>query len=262
MKDTSGRTLQNAFAFYDPDGHCLKTSQATFLSDLMSCSPTLPQSGSMRNGALFERPMLEPPISVDACTSWLPTPTATPYGSNQSPSPNAAVRPGLEALVKVLPTPTATDAKNSRNSTANRRPGAKFNSGDTLLDAVTKLLPTPTASDGKGGPGHPSTKQGGAEPQNGTCRDEWGPYDAAIRRWEIVNGPAPPPTDVNGRLNADLTDWMMGFPPGWTVIRGVSRPKRLKMGGNAVVPAQAIHAFTGLMGRLTKDINSPQLCYK
>lgn len=37
----------------------------------------------------------------------LPTPSATEYGSNQSPSPGAAVRPSLDGLVKLLPTPRA-----------------------------------------------------------------------------------------------------------------------------------------------------------
>lgn len=35
--------------------------------------------------------------------SMLPTPTATPYGNNQSPSAGPAVRPSLEALVQMLP---------------------------------------------------------------------------------------------------------------------------------------------------------------
>lgn len=34
----------------------------------------------------------------------LPTPTATPYGNNQSPTPGAAVRPSLESLIPALST--------------------------------------------------------------------------------------------------------------------------------------------------------------
>lgn len=40
-----------------------------------------------------------------------PTPTAEAYGNNQSPSPNAAVRPGLDQLAKTWPTPLALDAE-------------------------------------------------------------------------------------------------------------------------------------------------------
>lgn len=45
----------------------------------------------------------------------LPTPTATPYGNNQSPSPGAAVRPSLDSLAPtLLPTPRAAAARTSR----------------------------------------------------------------------------------------------------------------------------------------------------
>ncbi len=48
----------------------------------------------------------------------LPTPTATEYGNNQSPSEGAAIRPSLPALVRLLPTPVKGDGKGSRQSTA------------------------------------------------------------------------------------------------------------------------------------------------
>lgn len=85
----------------------------------------------------------------------LPTPTATPYGSNQSPSPGAAVRPSLTSLAsgQLLPTPTATDSKGSRGSSRDGTPYTAT-SGVTLTDATERLLPTPKATDGtKGGPG-------------------------------------------------------------------------------------------------------------
>ena len=41
----------------------------------------------------------------------LPTPTATPYGSNQSPSPGASVRPSLDGVVSLLPTPTTPNPR-------------------------------------------------------------------------------------------------------------------------------------------------------
>ncbi|MFD7066099.1 hypothetical protein ACFV97_02560 [Streptomyces sp. NPDC059913] len=50
------------------------------------------------------------PTLLDAARHLLPTPTATPYGNNQSPSPGAAVRPSLNSLAShLLPTPTAAD---------------------------------------------------------------------------------------------------------------------------------------------------------
>ncbi|WP_205048941.1 hypothetical protein [Streptomyces alboflavus] len=47
----------------------------------------------------------------------LPTPTATPYGSNQSESEGAAVRPSLQSVAPtLLPTPVAADADRSTST--------------------------------------------------------------------------------------------------------------------------------------------------
>jgi DNA (cytosine-5)-methyltransferase 1 len=76
----------------------------------------------------------------------LPTPTATPYGNNQSPSADAAVRPSLDSLAKLLPTPRASDGeKGGPNQGGPNQRGSK---GDLALSAtVAHLLPTPRASD-------------------------------------------------------------------------------------------------------------------
>jgi hypothetical protein len=72
----------------------------------------------------------------------LPTPVATPYGTNQSPSPGAAVRPSLEALLK---TPTAQLAVNSGSQHPDKRRAGGH--GPTLADQVEHdLLPTPVTN--------------------------------------------------------------------------------------------------------------------
>ena len=72
---------------------------------------TWPISGSMRSGMCFQRPASERLTKGDD-SGLLPTPKATPYGSNQSPSSGAKVRPSLEQIAKhQYPTPTAGDAK-------------------------------------------------------------------------------------------------------------------------------------------------------
>lgn len=45
----------------------------------------------------------------------------------------------------------------------------------------------------------------------------------------------------------EFVEWMMGFPIGWT--EGVARTHRLRMLGNAVLPAQAVLALSLLDGR-------------
>lgn len=69
------------------------------------------------------------PTLADEIEHLLPTPTATPYGSNQSPSPGAAVRPSLEGVARLLPTPTAMDQNSS---------GGSNETHVTLTDAVVR----------------------------------------------------------------------------------------------------------------------------
>lgn len=80
----------------------------------------------------------------------------------------------------------------------------------------------------------------------------WGPYGAAVRRWEAVLGqPAPVPTDKNGRLAPPFVEWVMGLPAGWvTDVPGIPRNAQLKALGNGVVPQQGAAAFRILAERL------------
>jgi DNA (cytosine-5)-methyltransferase 1 len=172
---------------------------------------------------------------------------------------------------KLLPTPTVMDAASSRNSTANRSdPNSTHHSGETLLDALT-LLPTPRTTDGQGGGRHGdggldlrTTAQtlADAEHAGPLCTEagetqgvsgegggtDWGKYTPAIRRWERIFRPAPAPRDGKGRLNVDLTEWMMGAPKSW--CEGLSRTAAIRGYGNAVVvqvaEAVALWALEGL----------------
>ena len=121
----------------------------------------------------------------------------------------------------------------------------------TLPTAAASLLPTPRASD-TGTPGRRPGK-GWRPPLSAvvlplwTQAEErtgrWGPYTAAITRWETVTRPAPPPTDAAGRLRADFVEWMQGLEPGWvTATPGLGRPAQLTALGNGVVPQQATRA--------------------
>lgn len=76
----------------------------------------------------------------------------------------------------------------------------------------------------------------------------WGKYEAAVMRWESTSGrPAPSPVEEGtNRLNARFVEWMMGFPENW--VDGLPRTAQLKALGNAVVPAQALHALGILTG--------------
>ena len=124
-------------------------------------------------------------------------------------------------------------------------------------DGLT-LLPTPTARDWKDGATDPD-----AMPVNGLLgRAVWhdfGPYTAAIARWEAVIGrPAPSPTEPgsNGRprLSSAFVEWMMGLPDGHVTGVGIPRNAQLKALGNGVVPAQAALALSLLLPRLAQEV--------
>lgn len=81
----------------------------------------------------------------------------------------------------------------------------------------------------------------------------WGKYEPAVRRQESLTRPAPIPAEPgrNGkpRLSPRFSEWLMGLPDGWvTDVPGVSRVGQLKAIGNGVCPAQAVAAFTDLLG--------------
>lgn len=111
-----------------------------------------------------------PPLS-QVVLPLLPTPTATPYGSNRSTSPGASVRPSLEKLAPaLLPTPTVGDSKGARQATAaNPR-----SPSPTLTDLVWRgdLTPPPspagsTSSDGPPPPPPTSTDASPRSSSNG-----------------------------------------------------------------------------------------------
>ena len=175
----------------------------------------------------------------------LPTPTATPYGSNQSMSPGAAVRPSLDGIIQLLPTPRSSDTNGA---------GVHGNGGLDLRSAVD-LLPTPRATNMEN---RQSERFRGADGNfygllNGLT--DWGKYADAIARWEAIHGPAPVPTMTsprsgNQQLSPAFTEWMMGLPAGWiTDVPGITRTEALKACGNGVVPQQAEAALRFMLAR-------------
>lgn len=87
---------------------------------------------------------------------------------------------------------------------------------------------------------------------------DWREYEAAIRRWERLTRPAPPPTILsakgNPRLSGRFAEWMMGLPDGWvTDVPGVSNNDALRLCGNGVVPPQAEAALRWLLGQAEEE---------
>ncbi|MCG5215465.1 DNA cytosine methyltransferase [Streptosporangium sp. KLBMP 9127] len=77
---------------------------------------------------------------------------------------------------------------------------------------------------------------------------DWGPYGAAVRRWEAASDrPAPDPTELGTRgqprLSARFVEWMMGLSDGWVTNIDLPRTAHMHALGNGVVPQQATHAL-------------------
>ncbi len=85
----------------------------------------------------------------------LPTPTATPYGNNQSTSAGAAVRPSLDSLAPtLLPTPTVADSRGTRN---HRPDGSPYSSGDLTLPSAANRMSRGASTSPPSNAGSPSS---------------------------------------------------------------------------------------------------------
>lgn len=111
--------------------------------------------------------------------------------------------------------------------------------------------PADASGDGRGeGRPEPTRLGGGPDTPLGGAPD-WGPYAAAIARWERAIGvPAPRATDDRGRLSPAFTEWLMGIPGRLTSVPAPAgmtasqlRNAQLKAAGNGVVPQQALYAL-------------------
>lgn len=140
MKDTSSPTYWKPFAIFDQDTQSLKMFEDTLLSDLTPFSATLPQSGMMRSGVLFERPKPERHTKEQGFSS-LPTPTVSDTftgnlkSSQQKPGSMHSVT--LPQAAKMLPTPVARDYKGDSGFKDNVSAQVKIN-WDKFQPAIRK----------------------------------------------------------------------------------------------------------------------------
>jgi DNA (cytosine-5)-methyltransferase 1 len=80
----------------------------------------------------------------------------------------------------------------------------------------------------------------------------WGKYAPAVRRWEQLTRPAPPPLSPNSRgdmrLSPRFVEWMMGLPDGFVCdVPDVSRVAQFRILGNGVVWQQGAAALRQLL---------------
>ena len=145
--------------------------------------------------------------------------------------------------------------------------GGRTGSTDGCQPPVTRLLPTPAVNDmgtsytpdefdewaacQRSSSGQRAVHGRSLSVEARRSRRDWGPYAAAIERWETVMAPAPAATEPaprgGERLDPRFVEWMMGLPQGWvTGVPSVTRSAALRMLGNGVVPQQAAAAISML----------------
>lgn len=211
-----------------------------------------PISGSMRNGRCFRRQLWELRTVARGSGSW---PTATAADSRSSGGALTGGGTTLtDRAVRLWPTPVARDDQKSPEAhlAMKRRMAGGPRHQPTSLTVVAKLWPTPTAADGTRGSdpqrsvdpmspetiranGPSLTQRAGSWPTP-QARDHKGafngrrrlggrdlPSEATLpvsfpsghpRQMTATPGDAPSTPVV---LNPAFVEWLMGFPPGWSV---------------------------------------------
>lgn len=125
--------------------------------------------------------------------------------------------------VSISPTDTTSEGSQGRQS----EKGSNLPSGCLTTDSYSRRLKGEWEQNSKW-----KDKPGDDSDRFASEGQEWGDYEQAIRRWEIIFEPVPPPLTNAQRLSPKFVEWMMGLPQDWT--EGVSKTQRIKMLGNSV----------------------------
>jgi len=249
----SGKKWHELLAKYDPASSSWKTAQCSLLEDLEQSLEIWPRSGSMRNGACYQQPMLAR-LTCENASGLLPTPLAslaTHGGPNQRDSNG---RPGLQMAAMMWPTPKSNDAEkrgnfdvmNPRNglpaaakrsiyptpsATDGTRGGVMTENmtGQSLTQVVNTMVrfPTPCATDHKGA-GKSGTLRDrldyaverGATKSNTYATPQARDFcSGQTSRWEDPNRSRNLNDQIGGQLNPTWVEWLMGWPLGWTDLK-------------------------------------------
>lgn len=148
-----GKKWHGLLAKYDPLTHSWKTAQCSLLEDLEQSLQTWPRSGSMRNGACYQRQMLVQTMSAKESGFW-PTPTCNMVsgGPNHNSPQVIAGKHGINlhgAVLKAMkfPTPQASDNRDRGNLSSpsvqrRKEIGKQISLSQSVSEVSGKLNPT------------------------------------------------------------------------------------------------------------------------
>ena len=199
-------------------------------------------SGETQGG----RPLRDPAGSGGGAL--IPTPTASDHKAGRHPEGTGR---SLTQAVQLLPTPVAQPSGNTPGEHLRKKPGrARVTDLAVIVEndllPTGGLLPTPQATNAP----RSSAGYGPNLHEVATSADLsiFGPYAAAIDRWEQITGRAAPAPSTPSRrpggkpqLSTRFVEWLMGLPDGHVTGEDLALPRehQLRILGNGVVPQQA-----------------------
>jgi hypothetical protein len=251
---TSGLTLHDSFARYDPASRSWRTYQGSFTEPTGEpYSETWPRAGTTCAGTVYRQQPLVP-LTVGTDSGYLPTPQVVDLPNKHANTTRWGGVNSLTAMAKtgLWPTPSAMNPNESEDlekwltRRAETKERVKNGNGFGMpLGVAVRLWPTPdsntsTYSNGQRGPNlrqavqmfptlraiygeHPGMK----DPKHLTGAARQWPTPNA-RDWKGSPGPAHEayslPREIGGQLNPTWVEWLMGFPLGWSALQPLEMP--------------------------------------
>lgn len=196
-----GQSSPASLGKYDPATHSLRTPQCSLLGDSHESLQILPRWGWMHAGVVSGLMTSERPISASDSGYSLPTPSSVSYGSNQGGGGGrlGPVRESLETMARRNTWPTPNVPNGGRTTWHAEQEGNSFyhNGKKVQLDLAqaVRIWATPSARDWRSGKASEATHAKNSRPLS---------------------------EQVGGTLNPTWTEWLLGWPCGWTDLLPLS----------------------------------------
>ena len=192
LKDSEvpcGTKWRGWLARFDPDTFSWKTPQSSLFGEESESLQTLPRWGMTRDGLLWEQPMLAPHTSATEYGFLLPTPTASMMPCEGTVR---IMRKHWESGEFTLEEASAIAGRDVRKS-----------------QGKVQAWPTPCAYMGKRG-----------------TQEEWTPIRKSGHTAQYtLNQALRDSTGKIGKPNPSWTEWLMGWPMGWTDLKPLEMGK-------------------------------------
>ena len=170
----------------------------------------------------------------EVASTWPTACAADARGSSGKPGPNKQVQ--LVDAVKDWPTPASRDYRTPNSQDSQDRRNAESTRGQQLPNFVEHVLPTtwgtPSTMDAKDRTYSWDGGEKGAERPTLNGQAEAFPSIPQARPTASSGAPSSPAGPSSLRLSPEFVEWLMGWPPGWTI----QRPGSLLLGQIASEP--------------------------